>query len=67
MTKWKYDMVVCENNNTLLATLNRMGEVGWDAYSIIRREYKSGEGVYIAYLKRDNTERQRTTTNANEL
>lgn len=59
-TIWQYDMIVCPDNLELCKALNKKGEQGWEAYSVLRIEYKHGK-VYTAYLKRLKPDRNANT------
>lgn len=63
--KWEYKTAIEADNYRLRNKLNKLGEKGWEAYSVIRIDYTQGNvdpsvfesrllsrEVYIAYLKR---------------
>lgn len=67
--KWKYKVVIKDNNYHLRKALDKLGEKGWEAFSVIRIDNAQGNvdpsvfeekllsrEVYIAYLKRPKDE-----------
>lgn len=50
-TKWEYKTLIEANNLALRNNLNKHGDKGWEAFSVVRIEYPNDE-AYIAYLKR---------------
>ena len=49
--KWEYKTLIEADNYHLRKKMDKLGEKGWEAYSVIRVEYPHAE-VFIAYLKR---------------
>lgn len=54
--KWEYKTLIEANNLALKNNLNKHGDKGWEAFSVVRIEYPNDE-VYIAYLKRRKRKR----------
>ena len=63
--KWQYKTLIEADNYHLRVKMNKLGEKGWEAYSVIRIDNTQGNvdpsifaskllpsEVYIAYLKR---------------
>ena len=63
--RWEYKTVIEADNYHLRKELNRLGDKGWEAYSVVVLDYTHGNvdpsifqkkllptEVYIAYLKR---------------
>lgn len=50
--KWEYKILIESNNLSLRNNLNKHGEKGWEAFSVVHKTYPCGEDVFFAYLKR---------------
>ena len=49
--KWQYKTLIEADNYHLRVKMNKLGEKGWEAYSVVMIQNPFAE-TYIAYLKR---------------
>lgn len=54
--RWEYKTLIEADNYHLRKKMDKLGEKGWEAFSVIRVAYPYDE-VYIAYLKRKTSKK----------